>query len=228
MISKWYDLKPKAIRMRKDGTSIREIERLLKIPRSTLSGWFKNIKLTKDQRNKLDKNFRIALTDARKKAVLWHNLQKELRLKQAKVQANKVLESINFKDRNVLELALALLYLGEGSKKNLTSLGNTNPLILKFFIKSVNILYGVNKSEIKCNLHLRSDQNKQKITKYWSNELNIPKSSFSAVKDKRKVKSKTYKNYNGVCVVRCGKVSLQRKLGFIGDGFCNKIVELDA
>jgi len=227
MISKWYELKPNAIEMRERGLSIREIERLLKIPRSTLSGWFKNIKLTEIQKERLNKNWLKALNTARKKAIIWHNLQKETRMLEAKNEASKILNNINHKDMVLLEIALAMLYLGEGSKKNLTSLGNTNPLILKFFIKSIKVLYGIHKSEIKCNLHLRSDQNKQRMIEYWSKELNISKSSFSATKDKRKVKSKTYTNYNGVCVVRCGRVSLQRKLGFIGEGFCNRIVELD-
>lgn len=50
MYSKWYELKPKAVELRKEGTSIREIEKLLSIPRSTLSGWLKNIKLTTEQK----------------------------------------------------------------------------------------------------------------------------------------------------------------------------------
>jgi len=38
MKSKWYELKPDAIKLRKKGFSIGKIERRLGIPRSTLSG----------------------------------------------------------------------------------------------------------------------------------------------------------------------------------------------
>ena len=46
MRSKWFELKPDAIKLRKKGLSIREIELRLGIPRSTLSGWLKDIKLS--------------------------------------------------------------------------------------------------------------------------------------------------------------------------------------
>ena len=227
MISRWYELKSEAIKMRENGTSIREVEKLLKIPRSTLSGWFKDIKLTKEQKDKLDKNLRASLSNARKKAVLWHNLQKEKRLQVAKNKAIKILENINFKDKNILKLALAMLYLGEGDKTNLTSIGNSNPLILKFFIKSVESLFNIDKSDIKCEIHLRSDQNEKNMIKYWSNELNIPSRAFSTVKDKRIAKSKTYSDYKGVCVVRCGKIAIQREIVSLSREFCNKFLNLD-
>jgi len=50
MKSKWFELKPSAKKLRKKGLSIGDIERRLKIPRSTLSGWLKDIKLTSKQR----------------------------------------------------------------------------------------------------------------------------------------------------------------------------------
>ncbi len=49
MISEWYNLKESAVSLRRSGDSIRDIEIKLGIPRSTLSGWFKNIQLTDSQ-----------------------------------------------------------------------------------------------------------------------------------------------------------------------------------
>ena len=65
MISKWFELKDEAISLRKKGKSIRNIEERLKIPRSTLSGWLKNIELSKSQKKVLDKKWREALVLAR-------------------------------------------------------------------------------------------------------------------------------------------------------------------
>jgi len=223
MISKWYELKNEALKMRHNGNSIREIERILRIPRSTLSGWFKNIKLTKGQKGKLDKNLHNALNQARKKAVVWHNKQKEIRIIKAQSEAINTLKNIDKNDDYILELALAMLYLGEGAKSNVTSMGNSNPLILKFFIKSIKTLFNVDKSDIKCDLHLRSDQKIKENIIYWSNELDIPKSQFSAIKDKRIAKSKTYTYYKGVCVVRCGRVAIQRRMVHLAEEF-SKIV----
>lgn len=227
MLSKWYELKSKAIKMRENGNSIREVEKLLDIPRSTLSGWFKNIKLSAAQKTKLDQNWQNALGNAREKALIWHHSQKEKRLKDAENQALQVLDNIKLENKYLLEVALAMLYLGEGSKTNLTSLGNTNPLVLKFFIKSLKDLYRVDKSEIKCDLHLRSDQNSQEMVGYWSQELEIPKARFLVYKDRRLAKSETYPSYKGVCLVRCGKIALQRRLSYLGEEFCRRTINLD-
>lgn len=229
MISRFIGLKKTAIQLRKNGNSIRSIEDRLKIPKSTLSGWFKEVKLTKSQLNKLDKNWRSALVLARKKAVIWHNTQKKTRIEKAKIEAMQTLEKVDYKNKQLLELALAMLYLGEGSKKDMTSLGNTNPLIMNFFINSIGILYKIDKTKIKYDLHLRSDQDSDEAIEYWSKELKVPKTQFSTVKDKRVAKSKTYLYYKGVCVARCGRIDIQRKLGFIANDFCNKIAfDVDA
>lgn len=227
MISKWYGLKSQAIKMREAGTSIREVEKLLKIPRSTLSGWFKDIKLTKSQKNKLDKKWREALNIARKKAVVWHNKQKENRILEAENEAALILSKLDTKNKNILELALSFLYLGEGTKTQSTSMGNANPIILRFFIAAVKQIYNGAKLG-RCELHLRSDQNELKEIEYWSKELQIAQENFGFVKDKRIIKSKTYLDYHGVCVVRFTSIAIQRRLVFLSHKFCNIITELDS
>jgi hypothetical protein len=118
------------------------IERKYGIARSTLSGWFKKIELSPTQKKKLLQNSRTALISARKKAVLWHNKQKQKRLKEARLQALRVLNNVNAKNKYVLELALAILYLGEGSKATIeTNIGNSDPLILKFFLSCLKQIY---------------------------------------------------------------------------------------
>ncbi|MDP2926709.1 MAG: hypothetical protein Q8N65_01045, partial [bacterium] len=153
MKSKWYEFKPVARELRKKGLSIGNIEHRLKIPRSTLSGWLKDIKLTPRQRKKLLVNWKQGLVKARRKAVLWHHAQKEKRLEEAKNKAFKTLAEIDIENKEVLELALAILYMGEGTKKKVeTSIGSSNPLILKFFLALLKKLYKLDSSKIKCQL----------------------------------------------------------------------------
>ena len=47
MASKWFDKKEEAIKLRKQGFSYNEIKNKLGVPKSTLSGWFRDILLTK-------------------------------------------------------------------------------------------------------------------------------------------------------------------------------------
>ena len=226
MQSKWYESKPKALELRQKGTSLREVEKILHIPKSTLSGWFRSIKLSEKQKLILKVNQLKHLQKARKQAIKWHNLQREIRLKNAEEEAEKVLSKLDHNNKVIQELALAMLYLGEGSKnKSGTVMRNSDPLILKFFINSIIKNYDINIKKIKCSLHLRSDQNPELLKQYWSKELNIPLENFNSPSiDHRTTGRPTYPNYNGVCVIYCGNIALQRKLVFLSRKFCEKII----
>lgn len=226
MRSRWFELKPKAISLRKQGKSIREIESSLGIPRSNLSYWLRNIKLTKSQYRLLKNKHKKALIKARKEAVVWHNLQKASRLKLAENEAEKTLLKIN-NNKETIELALALLYLGEGSKKSSTTcMGNSDPLILKFFLKIMTNVYGIDIEKIRFDLHIRADQNPELLKKYWSKELGVPLHRFKLTSiDKRTIGKPTYADYKGVCAITCGNIAVQRKLVYIGRKFCKKIIE---
>lgn len=226
MISRWYELKPEAVTMRRKGKSIRDVETSLGIPRSTLSGWFKKITLSKKQKDNLNKKYGEAIIKARKNAVLWHNNQKKERLQKAEADAEVTLSKISL-DKETIELCMALLYLGEGSKKSSTTgMGNSDPLILKFFLKVMTSVYKINLEKIRFDLHLRADQNPKLMKKYWAKELNAPLHRFNYVSvDKRTLGKKTYPGYKGVCLIDCGNIAIQRKLVYIGRKFCDKTIK---
>ena len=227
MSSKWSHLKSAAIDLRKEGTSLREVETILGIPRSTLSGWFKNVELTHRQQRALDTKYAQALVTARIKASAWHRAQKILRDRAAETSALNLIQSIDLKDKKYLEVALAFLYLGEGAKgKHGLSLGNSNPDVINFFIKAAEILYGIPRKNMRCSLHLRADQDPDKEIDYWARELGLSKINFTKpFVDARTVGRPTYETYHGVCAVRCANVATQRKLMYIASEFCKKIGE---
>jgi len=225
MKSKWYELRAEARRLRKKGLSIKDIRQKLGIPLSTLSGWLRDVELSEKQKDGLKKKWQQALIDARVKAVMWHNEQKRLRLEQARSQAKETLSQIDVTDKNILDLTLALLYLGEGFKGNETGMGNSDPLILKFFIAVLKQSYDIDIKNIVCELHLRADQNANEIKKFWAKELQIPVSNFKRIYfDKRTTGSKTYPHYKGVCVVRVGSVAILRKLIYLSNLYCREII----
>jgi hypothetical protein len=150
MKSKWFNLKSEAIRLRKSGKSLPHIHQKLGIPKSTLSYWFKHIKLTKRQKEKLHRNWLSGLVSARQGAAVWHQKEKLKRIETAEKEADLVLEKVNFTDMCTLELTLATLYLAEGSKKNVeTALGSSDPNTLRFFLRSLNILYELDLSKVR-------------------------------------------------------------------------------
>jgi len=223
------DRKNKAINLRKKGLSIKYIERELGISRSTLSGWFKDVKLTAEQQKNLLDQWKNGLILAREKASQWHRKEKDKRLLIAKKEAGQVLGNLNLKDKNILELALAMLYMGEGIKSTAeTGMGNSDPLLLKTFLYILKKNFNIDIKKIRCELYLRADQNEQEIKNFWAKELKLPIENFRYVHfDKRTKGSKTFPNYNGVCMLRCGNVAIQRKLLNISKEFCENIIRME-
>ena len=226
MISRWAKHKPAAIALRQKGNSIGSIEETLGIPRSTLSGWFQSVVLTKKQQADLKKRWRNGLVNARVEAVRWHNAQKKARVEKAIQEAKGTLRALP-DTLQVLELALAFLYLGEGAKKDAqTSLGSSDPRIAKFYVHCLREIYDVKIGSIKCYLHLRADQSPEKMKQYWSKELGLPLGNFGKASiDKRTAGKTTYPHYKGVCLIECGRVDIQRRLMYIANSFCDKVVK---
>ena len=224
MVSRFIKLKDKALEMRRRGESLGAIEATLGIPRSTLNGWFKHILLTKEQKNELDRRWRQALVTARKGAVKWHREQKAVRLAESKRQAQAVYETIDKNNLTSLEVALAFLYLGEGFKRDGNfGLGNSDSKILRFYVRALRKLYGVQPEAFRAELHLRADQDEKRLKIFWSKQLEIPLSCFRyVVKDKRTVGRPTYKGYNGVCSLTGGGVEIQRRLLYLAEMFCTR------
>jgi hypothetical protein len=223
MLSKWFEYKEEVQALRRQGTSMTVIERQYGIPRSTLSGWFKNINLDEAARTKLMKNSRDGWKKARESAILAHQAMKQKRLNEASLSALRTVSRLNT-DEDTLDLALAMLYLGEGAKANTTSIANSNPLVLRFVLAVLYRNYDIKPSQIRCDLHLRADQNGAALTEYWAHELKLPIKCFKYIAyDKRSVGTKTYEHYKGVCVITCNQIAIQRKLIEVYNQFCTKI-----
>ena len=72
------------------------------------------------------------------------------------------------------------LYWGEGNKanKNIVKLGNSDPELLKVFIKFLTTFFKINGRSLKFHLHLFSDINVEEATSHWAKELNVRRSQF--------------------------------------------------
>lgn len=204
--------------LRRKGGSIRDIESKLGIPRSTLSGWFRSVQLTQQQRAKLQSAQHDALVEARRKAVQWHNAQKQQRLAQALASSKSLLQIIDTKDVSYMKIALASLYMGEGAKKDGSiALASTDSRILRFYINALKHAYNVPISTFRIELHLREDQSELSMLRYWLQVLDLPITTKHRIyKDPRTKGKATHKGYHGVCLVSGGGVAVQRELLHIG------------
>lgn len=227
MKSKWFEYKEEVQALRKKGVSMTVIERTYGIPRSTLSGWFKDIELSEEQRTKLMKNSSDGWQIARTKAHEWHRAQKQLRLDIATKEADEVVKRLPMTN-DVLDLAFAMLYFGEGAKtNNTTGIANSDPVILNFVLDVLGHNYDISRSQVRCDLHLRADQDSEASKQYWSEQLSIPLERFKGCYvDKRTINRPTYERYKGVCLIYCGPVAIQRKLTNLYNSFCLRVSQL--
>lgn len=210
------ELRKKATTLRKQGKTYSEIQRKLKkpIPKSTLSYWCKNIKLPSWYNDRIKEINNKNLNRARKIALVINRKKREVFLKSVKSEASKTISSLD--ERN-LKIILATLYLGEGAKWKGHSglmLGSSDPNIILLYLELLERCYNIKKSEIKCRICYRADQNIKKLEKFWSKITNISLKNFYKTKpDARTFGKKTLKkDYKGVCVLMCKGTNIQLEL----------------
>lgn len=228
MKSKWFEYKEVVLELRRKGTSMTTIEREFGIARSTLSGWFKEIELTEQQRTKLMKNSSDGWKKAREKSVITKNLQKARRVAMAAEEARSVNAELPKNSNSVLELALSMLYFGEGGKKDTTTIGASDPFMLLFFISALEKLYALDRISFRYDLHLRDDQDPATLKAFWSTQLNVPIEKFTYVsKDARTIGKPTWDGYPGVCQIFVGNIAIQRRLISLYNIYCREIISGD-
>jgi hypothetical protein len=197
--------KQKAIAMRKKGMSYSQIKEKLGINKSTLSGWLYNMPLS-------EKRIRELRADNPVRIERYRNTmrkKKEARLGEVYKKVSKDIGNFSKRD---LFLAGLFLYWGEGTKaqNSLVALTNTNPEMIKFFIKWLE-LFNVKRKDLRIKLHLYSDMNIKENLDFWSKEIKIPIEQFykSYIK-KNSIKSISYKNGfgKGTCSVIFGSRDL--------------------
>ncbi|MDB5255299.1 MAG: hypothetical protein JWL92_675 [Candidatus Nomurabacteria bacterium] len=208
-----------AIHMRQKGMSYSEIRKELNVSKGTLSAWLSGIELTTEQIAAL-KNIPQRIERYRETV----QKRNKARLEAVYEKAKKDIGDFSQKE---LLLAGLMLYWGEGTKAlpAHVALTNTNPGMLKFFLKWLD-LFNVDKSKIKVRLHLYSDMDIDTTMLYWSKELSLPLAQFRKPYIKKTESSSiTYRNSfkMGTCSVTYGSAPLYEYIMM-----CIKVLENSA
>lgn len=213
--------KEKARFLRKRGWSMGEIRQKMNIPKNTLSGWVRDIRLTKAQQERIKE--KIAASGAIGRPIAA-NLMRE-RMENWK---NSVREKVKYfgklsqRDQETGKLIRGILYLCEGAKYPSTKrleLINSDPQIIYFFVTSLRKIFHISEDKLRISLIYRWDQNMPELINFWSNLTKIPKTQFLNSKpDIRTKGQKTLrKDYMGVCKIIYYDTSLQFELQSIGE-----------
>ncbi len=180
----------KALVLRKEGKSYSQIKDILKVNKSTLSGWLKDYPLSDERIRELRDHSEQRIEKYRE----TRRKTKEARLEKYRQEQEKIILPFDGKE---LYLAGVFLYWGEGSKTSSgeLSLSNTNPSVIRFFMFWAMNSLNVPKEKFSVALHLYSDMDIEKEIDFWSKILEIPTNQFS--KPYIKTNSTRMINYKG-------------------------------
>lgn len=228
MVSKFFKYKLRAIELRKQGFTYGEIRKCLnvKIPKSTLSIWFKGLHISLKAQTRLNSVISFKIKKANTAALLANRKKREIYLKgiiNRILCLKKYLESE--KDTDIAKIILAVLYLGEGAKGKRRSfmLGNSDPKIIKLFLKLLRKCYPIDENKFRCTLQCRADQDIKTLEIFWSNITGIPLSQFYKARiDPRTIGKKSKKpEYKGVCRIDYFSADIYTEVEKIIEIICN-------
>lgn len=186
----------RAIELRREGKSYSQIKRELQVSKGSLSLWLQRYPLSKEQLRKLG-------PENEKRIEKFRNTMRLKRERRWREVYEKEASELLPLSRKELYLAGLFLYWGEGGKTGAatTSLSNTNPKVVKFFLFWLTKILKIPKRKITLRLHFYKDMDTKRETTFWSKTLNIPVSQFKKpyIKDTT-LRGLTYKGFgHGTC-----------------------------
>ncbi len=174
--------KIKARELREQGKSIKEIERLIGVRRSSISVWVRDISLTASQKKRLmERGHTLEVTEKRRQSRLSNGTRLRTRFLH---EGFRDIETL--KDVDLCMLGIGL-YLGEGSKTNRGSieLSNTDPRIIQIHILFLTSIFKFPMSKIHAHVGLHSHLSTEKAERYWSKISGIPLRQFQKTSTQR-------------------------------------------
>jgi hypothetical protein len=225
------EIKSKAIELRHKGKTGHEINYLLnqEIPKSTFTGWFKGIKLSFKQQNRIAKQNAKKLDLARQTAVKVNMAKRSSFLK----SLDDINESVSRKieDRETAKIALSMLCLGEASKYGSGGafyLGSSSPKIIVLFIKLLKRCFEIDSSKFRFTIQCRSDQNIEELERFWRKVTGVTSGQFYKTRPDLRTVGKPTKNidYKGVLRVDYFDSKIQLELESLANLLYNQAASL--
>ena len=162
-----------ALNLRKGGLSYREILRKIKVSKSTLSVWLREVELTEEQKIRLlDKKDRARYEVAKRKVADRKKRTKEI--------ITKAKKEVHILRQDSLFFVGLSLYWAEGAKNPVEAVKFANSdekmilLIMKWFRK----VCKVPEKKFKIHIHMHSLHVRKDIIEYWSAITQVPSNQF--------------------------------------------------
>lgn len=198
-----------AVKLRQKGVSYEAIAASLGLAKSTSYVWLKNVHVSKVGREKLQKSLESGRTKGRLVRI------DHLKARDAEINARveKELVRVPFK-KECLKLLCSFLYWSEGAKgPSALSFTNSDPSMVKTFLKLLRENFTIDERRLKAILHLHSYHNVQRQVIFWSKITHIPTVNIS-IYNKANVGKNIREGYPGCIAVRYHDVKVFKELVF--------------
>src|SRR3989344_632704 len=153
------------------------IAKRIKVSKSTLSYWLKDLPLSDDRILQLR---REAWSRGQASRELFRKTMREKRQARENTVYLEQKRKLGKLSEQSLFVAGLMLYLAEGSKKNPYSIcfSNTDPEIIKFFVSWMERFMDIPRSRMKGQLHLYASMDIAAEKRFWARELGLRKEQF--------------------------------------------------
>lgn len=204
-------LKNMAINLRKLGHSYNEITNELEVPKSTLSGWLKDIPLTDEQNINLNNRLKDRISRGRLRTGIALRARRIGRendvLKEAEKEFNEFIKNPFFS-------AGILLYWAEGAKKNnYFSFINSDPTMVALMVKWMQKYLARDFSLAKYRLFIHYPYRNENCEGYWARILNLSYERFQKTIYKPTPHDvKKNNEYKGCLRIVITRISVLRKI----------------
>lgn len=199
------DLVLKIRERRKQGISLRNLEKEFGIANTTISRWVRDI-------YSKEPNFLKARISE-----LAYKSQFRPEVQQLRV------------DKTSARILASLLYWCEGSKypaSNQLAFSNSDATMVKTFLELLRKGFTISEKNLRVHLQLHTTHNVKAVTKFWSKLLNIGKGKFYKPTLTKPTKSMKRRNYVGTCTIKYYDVKLQLQITGIFETFASKFGEV--
>jgi len=212
----------------KEGLSYNEISEQIGVSKSTLSNWLKYALLSPEQEKRIQQRI-----ESNQSVFVAHARQiNQERFRQARADAFQKGVNIVLKlpdDDAIHELALAMLYLGEGDKTgNRVQIASTDPMILQYFLRGMEKLYKVDRKLVSLRLNLieLARPLEAQMVEWWAVHLSCSITQFSKTQfDPRSKRTEITGNYHGVCSITYNDTYLYERLTGVYSAYITQRIE---
>lgn len=208
-------LKQRAILLRKNGFSLKEISETLSISKSTASLWLSRMTLSAQAEQKLKQKQILG----QYKTVLLKRKYREDQAGLALLAARNDLETIQL-SQELWKLCCCLLWWCEGNKDSkVVRFTSSDPTLIQNFLLSFRSGFKIDESKFRALVHLHSYHNDELQKEYWSQITKIPLNQFYASFQKQNTGIRTKENYPGCVAISYYDAKIAKELAALYNAF---------